>query len=136
MTKEQIFLGVITIVLVPLCISAFARLRKLEQGQAKTDEFNTFLKTYLLREAVLTFHSNPNKETDAIIEKISAGETVTQEEYEKLEKKIKDVAENAEEQKKRLRAQSALELLRWAHEGEFQQLATRRAHARNVLFNE
>jgi len=136
MSKETIILTGLSLVLAPLCVSAFRRLRALENWQAKAEEFHGFLKTYLLREAVLTFQSNPNPDTDKIIEKITKGDRVTREEFAKLEEKIQNVAQNADEQKRRLKAESALELLRWAFEGEFQDSVTRRGEARNQLFRQ
>lgn len=136
MTGEQIALTIFGIVLVPVTVSAFARIRKLEVQAAANQEFNDFLKHYLLREAVLTYHSNPNPDTDKIIEKIGQGEAVTAAEYQQLEDKIRHVAETAEAKAQRLKAESALDLLRWAMADQIHQSVNERAEARDRLFRE
>ena len=140
MTEEQVILTVFgslfTIVLVPLCVNVFRRLRELERYAVVSGEFHAFLKTYLLREAVLTFHSNPNPDTDKIIEKIGKGERPTKEEYQKLEDKIRTIAETASEKKQRLKAESVLELLRWAFDDTINESVDRSAKMRNRLFTE
>lgn len=134
MTKEQIALAVITIVLVPLTVNIFKRLRELEECITRAETFIKFLQTYMLKEAVLQFRSNPNPDTDKIIDKIQNGEPVTEQEAEQLREKIQKIADNAPDPQKQSKAQNTLELMDKIFD--WQASIKRASSKRNDLFNE
>lgn len=112
MTNEQIIATVFTVILVPAVIAEVKhRLRQAERI-GKLESTLGFLQLYLLKNAVLEFHNNPNPETDKIIEKINAGEQISETELGKLKDKLTDIAENTPDMRKKLRAERTLELIK------------------------
>lgn len=136
MDTWQIVLTATTAIMIPAIIAEVRyrsaqrrRFEEQEKALAKLGLQLEFLERYLLKNAVLEFHNNPNPKTDKIIEKLNADEPISNEEMAALKNKLKDLAEHAPERKKQLRAQNALELIEW------QESVKQQTKARNDLFN-
>ncbi len=135
MTTDQIILTAISVVVVP-CVVAEVRYRvRLQNRLIKIEEFNSFVSRFLLKNAVLEFHNNPNPQTDRIIEKINADEPITHEEMEELTAKLKRVA-GGDDTKKKFKAEATLELMKWIFDEDFQTSVNERVKTRNRLFSE
>lgn len=133
MSKEQIILTAVTVILIPSVIAEVRHRTRMAARLIKMESMIEFLQQYLLKNAVLEFHNNPNPKTDKIIEKINAGEEVSETELKQLQEKLEDIAENAPDTRKQLKAQATLELMEkifdWDHS------IKERGRARDDLFN-
>lgn len=134
MSGQQIILTVVTAILIPAVIAEVRFRIRWASRLNKIEEFHSFLKTYLLKDAVLTYRSNPNPKTDKIIDKIVAGEPVSENEVEQLKAKIEGIAANSDDRKQQAKAEATLELMRWVFED--LEPVERRHDARDRLFNE
>lgn len=133
MTKEQIILAALSLILIPAAIAEVRHRIRVAAWMTQMQEWRTFIQAYLLKNAVLEFHNNPNPETDKIIEKINDGEAVTQTEMEQLHKKLEGIAKNAPDTRKQLKAQNTLDLMEKIFEWDTS--ISERNKARNELFN-
>jgi hypothetical protein len=113
MSKEEIILTVVTAALVPLAVAEFRYRTALIRRLEKTVSFIEFLKAYLLKNAVLEFHSpDPaHRRTDRIIEKLVEDKELSNNEIEALVDRIKTEALTAEDKKRRLQAASTLVII-------------------------
>ena len=113
MTKEQIFLTIFTVVLIPAIIAEVRYRIRLSSRLLQMESLLGFLQTYLLKNAVLEFHSpDPrHKRTDDIIEKLVEGKELEAREVTELVDKIKTEAVESDDKKRRLQAQQALWLV-------------------------
>jgi hypothetical protein len=110
---ERIIFAVAGLVLIPLIV-ADMRWRSRMAKQANDHEaFIGFLKAYLLKNAVLEFHSpDPkHKAADRAIERLVEGKELQPEEIKTLVHRIETEAVAAEDTKRRLQAQTALVLM-------------------------
>src|ERR1043165_3522273 len=98
---EKIFLGVATALLTTVLIGAWRWGTRLTQRVQDTESFITFLKAYLLKIAVLEFHSpDPkHKESDPAIDRFIGREELTPEEIGTLARRIETVALTSEDAK-------------------------------------
>lgn len=138
MTRGQVILTVsgwiVSLILIP-CLFALARvILNMRDRLTRIEEFNGFISKFLLKNAVLEFHNNPNPHTDEIIEKIQDDEPLTPDEMNELKGKLERVAESSPDKRKQLRAARTLELLRFVEE--FGDSISERSKTRNALFAE
>lgn len=110
---EKIVFAAIGMVLIPLIVAEFRWRNRTTDRLVKTEEFIGFLKAYLLKNAVLEFHSpNPeHKEADRAIERLVEGKELSAEEIKTMARRIEREATGAEDTKRRLQAQTALVLM-------------------------
>ena len=104
---------IVSAVLIPLAVADFRwRLRMVKQGNDH-EAFINFLKAYLLKNAVLEFHSpDPqHKDADEVIERLVEGKELRADEVAVLVRRIEAEAIHAEESKQRLKAQTTLVLM-------------------------
>lgn len=134
MDAKQVILTVVTAILIPAVIAEVRFRIRWAARLNKIEEFHSFLKTYLLKDAVLTYRSNPNPKTDQIIDKIVAGEPVSENEVRQLKEKIERIATSADDKKQQAKAEATLELMKWVFE-DLEPVEQRR-DARDRLFNE
>lgn len=113
MEPRQIFFGVATTILTAALIGAWRWGAKLTQRVQDTESFIGFLKAYLLKNAVLEFHSpNPDhKASDQVIERFVGGEQLSAEDIGTLARRIETVAKTSEDEKRRLKATETLVLM-------------------------
>jgi hypothetical protein len=113
MSTEQIILTVATVVLIPALIAEVRYRTRCAQRFSEIESFITFLKVYLLKNAVLEFHSpDPrHRRTDKIIERLVEGEELAADEIDALVQRIQSEAHSAEDKKRRLQATTTLALM-------------------------
>lgn len=113
MDSDKLIYGVATAVLTALIVGAWRWGAKLTDRVKDTEAFIGFLKAYLLKNAVLEFHSpNPaHKEADKVIERLVQGEDLSAHEIGTLARRIETVAKTSEDAKRRLRATETLVLM-------------------------
>lgn len=78
----------------------------------KVETKQQLIEQYILKNIVVGFHSNPNPDTDKIIEKVLADEPLRPNEKEQLVKKMEAAAENVSETKKKLEVQAKAEFVK------------------------
>lgn len=110
---EKIIFAVAGMVLIPLVVAEFRWRARMMSRLHETEAFISFLKAYLLKNAVLEFHSpNPeHKEADRAIERLVEGKELSAEEIKTMARRIENEATAAEDTKRRLQAQTALVLM-------------------------
>lgn len=110
---EKIVFTAIGMVLIPLIVAEFRWRNRMTARMHDTEAFIGFLKAYLLKNAVLEFHSpDPqHKAADRVIERLVEGEELQPEEVDTLVKRIATEAKHADDTKRRLQAQTALVLM-------------------------
>jgi len=110
---EKIVFGVATAIVIPLIVAAYRWATKMNARMQDTEAFIGFLKAYLLKNAVLEFHSpDPrHRDSDRAIERLVEGEELSAEEVDAMTRRIQDVAKTADDKKRRLKAQTTLVLM-------------------------
>src|SRR6476620_4867620 len=110
MTLTQIAFTIATAVLIPMIVAEFRWRSRLLTRVQNAEAFIDFLKAYLLKNAVLEFHSpDPkHKDSDRVIERLVEGEELSAEEIGTLARRIESVAKYSEDAKRRLRATETL----------------------------
>lgn len=126
-------LTIATAIVIPALIAEVRYRSRMGSRVGKLESMLEFLQTYLLKNAVLEFHNNPNPKTDKIIEKINAGEKVTEGELEQLKQKLEGIVENAPDTRKKLKAERTLELMEKIFD--WQGSVSKTSRARDDLFN-
>lgn len=113
MSWQAIIPIAVTAVLIPLIVAEFRWRTRLVERLQKGEAFHDFLKTYLLKNAVLEFHSpDPrHREADKAIERLVEGQELTVEEIHTMVERIKAEATSAGEKKRRLQAATTLVLM-------------------------
>ncbi len=110
---EKIVFAVVGMILIPLIVAEFRWRSKMMARLHDTEAFIGFLKAYMLKNAVLEFHSpDPrHKAADRAIERLVEGEELNADEIETIADRIKGVAHTADDKKRRLQAQTTLILM-------------------------
>lgn len=106
-------LAVLSLILIPLFIAEFRYRTRCSKRFSDIEGFHLFLKTYLLKDAVLKFHSpDPrHREADSVIEKLITNKELHPDDVDVLVTRIKERAINAEDKRERLQAAATLYLM-------------------------
>lgn len=121
MEKVLPYVGLVALMLsaIVFCMDRFRTRRTADKERddetrmVKVEAFIEFLKTYMLKSAVLDFHSPEpqHKRTDSIIERLVEDKELKPEEIDALADRIKDEAKHADDKAKRMKAILTLGLL-------------------------
>lgn len=113
MNTQQIILTALTVVLIPALVAEVRYRIRCAHRMGEIESFVSFLKSYLLKNAVLEFHSpDPaHRQTDLIIERLVGGEELAGHEIDALVQRIATEAHSADEKKRRLQATTTLALM-------------------------
>ena len=113
MATSQWLALALTAIIIPVVVAEVRYRTKLAARLQGHDAFIEFLKTYLLKNAVLEFHSpDPqHKASDKAIERLVEGKELTAEEIDALAHRIHAEAKFADDTKRRLQAQTTLVLM-------------------------
>lgn len=112
-TLITIIIACASLVIIPTVVAEVRYRMRCSTRLGKIESFVEFLQDYMLKSAVLEFHSpDPaHYKTDRIIEKLVGDQELAPEEIDSLVNRIATEAKHGDDQKQRLRATATLILL-------------------------